>query len=167
MRKYYGFLEDTAVFFFLKAHGILVPGPGIELVPPAVKQGVLTTGPPTLIYFTCGYYEGFSHSSGGKEPTCQCRRHKRCRFNPWVGKIPWRRRAMATYSSSLSWGIPGMVEPGGLRSMGSHRVGHDSSRDSKLEKAMAPHSSTLTWRIPWSEEPGGLQLMGLLRVRHD
>ena len=34
---------------------------------------------------------------------------------------------MATYSSSLSWGIPGMVEPGGLRSMGSHRVGHDSS----------------------------------------
>ena len=93
MRKYYGSLEDTAVFFFLKAHGILVPGPGIELVPPAVKQGVLTTGPPTLIYFTCGYYEGFSHSSGGKEPTCQCRRHKRCRFNPWVGKIPWRRRA--------------------------------------------------------------------------
>ena len=27
----------------------------------------------------------------GKEPTCQCRRHKRCGFYPWVGKIPWRR----------------------------------------------------------------------------
>ena len=27
----------------------------------------------------------------GKEFTCQLRRHKRCRFNPWVGKIPWRR----------------------------------------------------------------------------
>ena len=27
----------------------------------------------------------------GKEPTCQCRRHKRCRFDPWEGKIPWRR----------------------------------------------------------------------------
>ena len=27
----------------------------------------------------------------GKEPDCQCRRHKRCGFNPWVGKIPWRR----------------------------------------------------------------------------
>ena len=26
-----------------------------------------------------------------KESTCQCRRHKRLRFNPWVGKIPWRR----------------------------------------------------------------------------
>ena len=23
-----------------------------------------------------------------KEPACQCRRHKRHRFNPWVGKIP-------------------------------------------------------------------------------
>ena len=23
-------------------------------------------------------------------PACQCRRHKRCRFDPWVGKIPWR-----------------------------------------------------------------------------
>ena len=28
---------------------------------------------------------------GGKEPVCQCRRHKRCGFNPWVQKIPWRR----------------------------------------------------------------------------
>ena len=26
-----------------------------------------------------------------REPACQCPRHKRCRFNPWVGKIPWRR----------------------------------------------------------------------------
>ena len=26
-----------------------------------------------------------------KEPACQCRRHKMRRFNPWVGKIPWRR----------------------------------------------------------------------------
>ena len=30
--------------------------------------------------------------SSGKEPACQCRRHKRCRFEPWVGKIPWRRK---------------------------------------------------------------------------
>ena len=27
----------------------------------------------------------------GRESTCQCRRHKRCGFDPWVGKIPWRR----------------------------------------------------------------------------
>ena len=29
--------------------------------------------------------------ASGKEPTCQCRGCKRCRFDSWVGKIPWRR----------------------------------------------------------------------------
>jgi len=32
---------------------------------------------------------------------------------------------MATHSSVLVWRIPGMAGLGGLRSMGSHRVGHD------------------------------------------
>ena len=36
-------------------------------------------------------------------------------------------KAMATHSGVLAWRIPGMVEPGGLLSMGSHRVGHDWS----------------------------------------
>ena len=31
-----------------------------------------------------------------KKPTCQCRRHKRQTFNPWVGKIPWRRACQPT-----------------------------------------------------------------------
>ena len=34
---------------------------------------------------------------------------------------------MATHSSVLAWRIPGMAEPGGLPSMGLHRVGHDWS----------------------------------------
>ena len=34
-------------------------------------------------------------------------------------------KEMATYSIVLAWKIPGMGEPGGLPSMGSHRVGHD------------------------------------------
>ena len=34
---------------------------------------------------------------------------------------------MATHSSVLAWRLPGMAEPGGLPSMGSHRVGHDGS----------------------------------------
>ena len=36
-------------------------------------------------------------------------------------------KEMATYSSVLAWRIPGTEEPGGLRSVGSHRVGHDWS----------------------------------------
>ena len=35
------------------------------------------------------YFRGSPGGSGGKEFACQCRRH---RFNPWVRKIPWRRR---------------------------------------------------------------------------
>ena len=34
---------------------------------------------------------------------------------------------MTTHSTVLAWRIPGMGEPGGLLSMGSHRVGHDGS----------------------------------------
>ena len=34
-------------------------------------------------------------------------------------------KEMAPHSSVLAWRIPGKGEPGGLPSMGSHRVGHD------------------------------------------
>ena len=78
---------------------------------------------------------------------------------------------MATHSSDLAWRIPGTGEPGGLPSMGSHRVGHDCSDLAAAaeykEKAMATHSSTLAWKIPWMEGPGGLQSMGSLGVGHD
>ena len=33
--------------------------------------------------------------------TCQCRRHKRCRFSPWVGKVLWRRAWQPTPVSCL------------------------------------------------------------------
>ena len=57
-----------------------------------------------------------------------------------MGYIPWGRtesdmterlhfhaleKETATHSSVLAWRIPGTEEPGGLPSMGSHRVGHD------------------------------------------
>ena len=62
--------------------------------------------------------------ASGKEPTCQCRRCKRCMFNPWDGKIP-RREGMATHSSIVAWRIPWTEEPGGLWSIESQRVGCD------------------------------------------
>ena len=36
-------------------------------------------------------YWGFSESASGKEPSCQCRKHKSQGFDSWVGKFPWRR----------------------------------------------------------------------------
>ena len=56
-----------------------------------------------------------------KEPTCQHRSHG---FDPWVGKIPWRKK-MATHSSIFAWEILWTEDPGGLQSLGSQRVGHD------------------------------------------
>ena len=38
-------------------------------------------------------YMGFPRWLSGKESTCQCRR---CRFHPWVGKIPWKRKWQPT-----------------------------------------------------------------------
>ena len=40
-------------------------------------------------------------------------------------QFPALEKEMATHSSVLAWRIPGMGEPGGLPSQGSHRVGHD------------------------------------------
>ena len=34
---------------------------------------------------------GFPGGASGKEPACQCRRRERHRFDPWVGKMPWKR----------------------------------------------------------------------------
>jgi len=39
---------------------------------------------------------GFPGGTSSKEPTCQCRRHKRYKFDPWVGKISWRRAQQLT-----------------------------------------------------------------------
>jgi len=39
---------------------------------------------------------GFQDGTSGKELSCQCRRLKRCGFDPWVRKIPWRRAWQST-----------------------------------------------------------------------
>ena len=39
---------------------------------------------------------GLPRWHSGRETTCQCRRHRRRRFSPWFGKIPWRRKWQPT-----------------------------------------------------------------------
>ena len=60
---------------------------------------------------------GLSRWFSGKESPCECRR---CRFNPWVGKIPWRRKWQPTL---VFWpGKPhGQEEPDRLQSMRSRK----------------------------------------------
>ena len=64
---------------------------------------------------------GFPGGSDGKEIRLQCRRPG---FDPWVGKIPWRRAWQPT-TVFLPGESPWIEELGGLQSMGSQRVGHD------------------------------------------
>ena len=39
---------------------------------------------------------GFPRWRSGEESSCQCRGSKRCKFDPWVGKIPWSRKWQPT-----------------------------------------------------------------------
>ena len=60
----------------------------------------------------------FPRRPSGEEPTCQWRRHA---FDPWTGKMPWRRESPTPV---LLPGKPrGQGTPGGLQPRGSHRHG--------------------------------------------
>ena len=64
------------------------------------------------------------HRCQCKEPACQQRKHKSCGFNPWIGKIPWRRARQPT-PVFLPGESPWTEEPGGRQHMGSQRVWHN------------------------------------------
>ena len=66
-------------------------------------------------------------------------------------------KAMATHSSVLAWRIPGTGEPGGLPSIGSHRVGHDWS---DLAAAAGSFNTSSLQQHPYkgSSEPWAIKL---------
>ena len=77
-----------------------LPIPEIEPWSPALQADSLPLsyqGSPYThtVYIYIDRY-GLPRCSRGKEPTCQCRSWKICEFNPWVGKIPWRRARQPT-----------------------------------------------------------------------
>ena len=57
-------------------------------------SGSLDTGAGFLSLRPAGL--GCSSGARGKDPACKCRRCKRLRFDPWVGKTPWRRKWQPT-----------------------------------------------------------------------
>ena len=79
--------------FGRKACRILASQPGIEPTPCALKGKVLTTGPPGKVPSIMFCKDllcclGFPGNASGKEPVCQCRRHKRLRLIPGSGRSP-------------------------------------------------------------------------------
>ena len=67
--------------------------------------------------------------------------------------FPALEKKMATHSSILAWRIPGTGEPGGLPSMGSHRVGHDwsdlAAAAATNAKSIKPHYLKQSFQAHW------------------
>ena len=87
-------------------------------------------------------------------------------FDPWVGKIPWRRK-WHTRSSILAWRIPWMEEPGGLQSMGSQRVRHDWATSLSLSlwrptrPTRTPQKDVLLIIGDWNGKVGSQEIPGV------
>ena len=96
-------LCSWCVLHLRSLHGCLIISRGH--LPESITKGSLTPYnlcPITLFYFLCISHHclslwiysmslttrGFLGGTGGKEPTCQCKRHKKHKFNPWVRRSP-------------------------------------------------------------------------------
>ena len=100
----------SELFYFLPCHSFLLFG---NITKKTQKVVLL------WIFGLLGLLKWLS----GKEPACQCRRHRR-----WVwsqGRADPLEKKMVTHSSFLAWRIPWTEKPGGLQSMGLQRIRHD------------------------------------------
>ena len=98
---------------------------------------------------------GFPGGGSGKEPTCQCRRHKKwCGFDPWMGKIPWRRAWQPTpvFLPGESHGQRRLAgySPGGHRELDTteqpeHARMHTGKSIQVIAFPMSPSSEFLPW----------------------
>ena len=110
-----------------------------------------------VLLFYCylqSYHVGFPGNATCKEPACQCRRHERQGFNPWIGKVPWRR----------TWQPTPVVLPGethGQRSLagyspwGSQREWHNWSGLARKELSHKELSSELCDDLEGWDQRGG------------
>ena len=96
---------------------------------------------------------GFAGGASGKEPLLPMQETWETRFNPWVGKTPWRKAWQPT-PVSLPGESPWTEEPGGLQSMGSQRVRHDWSDLTHNTRIYL--SSPFLPPLPWSKLTGFL-----------
>ena len=114
-------------------------------------------------------------------------------FDPWVGKIPWRRERLLSPYSGLENSTDRIVH-GVAKSRTRLRDFHfheglprwlrgkepacqcktckrlqvrSLDQEDALEEGMVTHSSILAWGTPWTEKPGGLQSVVLHRAGHD
>ena len=154
-------MDQWEVFiFFSPDHDIKFMGSqfhnqGLNQCPTQWKHRALTTGLPGNFHgnpvSNFLLLKGFPGGSAGKESACQCRRHKRCELDLWVGKIPWRREWQP--SPIFFWNILWTEEPGRLQSMCLQRVGHDLVTEQQHQVSQHLRSSLMKtgrFQVNWN-----------------
>ena len=116
-----------------------IPNPGIKPMPPALQADSLPPEPQEIVstnrFFHLNIYNGtpLQHSclenpmdGGAWWAAVHGVAKSRIGLSDFTFTFPFHalEKEMATHSSVLAWRIPGTGEPGGLPSMGLHRVGH-------------------------------------------
>ena len=101
--------------------------------------------PKRLHHFTV--LQGLPRWFTGKESTCQCRRCRRLRFDPWVRKIPLEKK-MITHFSILAGITPRTEKPVGLLSLGTQRVRHDLAHTHNEWRVQVPQIFSNTCYCP-------------------
>ena len=93
-----------------------------------------STSPAQMVIFGWGD-RLVSRRLSGKEPACQCRR---CEFDPWVGKIPWRRKWQPTPVLLLG-------KSHGQRSLVGYRPW--GQKEVAITEWLSAHTSFLQWVV--------------------
>ena len=130
---------------------------------------------------------GFPAGVSGEEPACQCRRHRRHQFHPWVGRIHWRRAWQPTpvslpggsrgHTSLVGYGPHGPKESDRLKRLGSqhpvcHILEHIPCRQGRtiLQQVAAAAAKSLqscpTLCDPIDGSPPGSPVPGFSRQEH-
>ena len=86
----------------------------------------------------------------GKEPACQCRRYKRCKFNPWVRKMP-----RSWHSNPLQYSRLENCMHGGAWRAAVHRVIEVKHSRSRLALMSLGNNSQCIWPL-WQLSSSGL-----------
>ena len=74
----------SALFGYVTKKGVWLFAAQKPVKRPGCRKGKLA------VLWMLAMGQRFHGNSDGKDSTCQCKRRKRCGFDPWVGKIPWR-----------------------------------------------------------------------------
>ena len=93
------------------------------------------------------YMQRLSGRPSGKEPGCQCRRRG---FNPWVGKIPWRRKRQPA-PVFLPGNSHGQRSLAGHSPWGHKRLGHDLVTEQE-QQTVHPAKCWAEWVTSWNQD---------------